>query len=175
MRLGRDELKPAAPFVRIFSKSDIQEVTGKIIDLIPEYYGGIDFLNPVLYRRLGFFELSESNPVLIFLKRLILEQKKLRKPLTEKTRGIYTNILKQKYGYSDNALSDYIRAYMELKSAGEIPEAVLHPYDYTPTTVTGDIGKVLSSKLGLYLLAGVAIWGLSTTFIPQVTDAVTGK
>jgi len=170
MQLGRDEQQPSPPFLRVVSKTDIQKLTGKMIDLIPEYHGGIDWLNPILYKRLGFFELSESNPVLVFLTRLILEMKKKKKSLTENTREIYRTTLINKYGYSEGAIDDYLKAYLELKSAGEVPESIDIPWDYEPSGFVDDIGKSAFSKIGLYILGGVAIYGLSTTIFPQIKN-----
>lgn len=175
MHLGRDEQQPAAPFIRVFSKTDIQELTGRMIDLIPEYHGGIDWLNPKLYARLGFFELSENNPVLVFLQRLILEMKKKKKPLTEKTAEMYKTLLVNKYDYSQGAIDDYIRAYIELDTAGDVPESISHPWEYEPSSFTSDIGKTLFSRAGLFVLGAVAVYGISTTIIPQTGEAFARK
>lgn len=174
MQLGRDEQSRTAPVVNLINPTDLDQITKRMYDLIREYYNW-DWINPQLQYRIGggplWFGLA-GEPIREFLTRLILEMRKRERSLLKAgSIAEYKTILKNKYGYSDKALSDYFRALRELIDAGHVPESISHPWDYQPTSIGEDVGNVVAGKLGLYLLAGIAIYGLSTTIIPQIAKA----
>ena len=174
MQLGRDEQKQTAPFVNLVNPTALDQVTKSMYDLIREYYHW-DWVNVKLQYRIGggplyFGEAGE--PIREFLRRLIHEMKRLKKPLNQNTIEAYKQVMQTKYDYSDAALKDYFQAYIELDQAEGVPEEIAEPWTYTPTTLFEDIENKTFSKLGLYVLAGVAVWGISTTIIPQTTKAV---
>lgn len=177
MELGRDEQQPTQPFMNLINPTDLDKVVIRMYELIREYHNW-DWVNVALQYRIGggplWFGLA-GEPIRKFLQRLILEMRKRKKTLTAKTSEMYKTVLQNKYDYSDADIADYFQSFMELQQAGQVPKSISHPWGYTPSTIGEDIGRQLTGRIGLFVLGGIAIWGLSTTFIPQVTDAVTGK
>jgi len=176
MNLGRDEQRRTPPFINLINPTDLDRVTKRMYDLIREYHGW-DWVNVPLQYRIGggplWFGVA-GEPIRKFLQRLILEMRKRKKPLSSKTSEIYKTVLQNKFDYSDADVQDYFKAYIELDRAGQIPESISRAWGYTPSTIGEDIGRQLTGRIGLFVLGGIAVWGISTTFLPQVADAVTG-
>lgn len=170
--LGADETKPAAPFVRLVNPSELDKVALEISRLIKSYYAGFDIVNPALWRKLGFDVGSQGNPVQEFLQGYIQVARETQKSLSERNKEWWIDALHSRYDIRTDDLSDYIRAMLDMIRANTMPDAILKPYDYTPTEIGEDIAKGVFPK---FVLAAAVIGGtlvLANTLIPQVTTSI---
>lgn len=168
--IGIDETQPALPFVRLVAPTDIQQVAAELSRIIKDYYPGFDLLNPDLWRKLGFSTLE--GPLIDFLQRLVQVERERGDSLTASNISSYYVAMKDRYGYSTEDLNDYLRAFTEAAAAGLVPDTILKPYSYTPTTAAEDVAQTVSRTviptLGPLLLGALAIYAAVTVLLPKL-------
>ena len=148
--LGRDETKSAGLFVRWVFPTDfdriLQNFNQGLIDSGNGKYTG--------------FTGGKSEQFLRDYMRSAGEQKKS----ISDTGGFAYIIsdMQKNYDYPSDALFAYMNTLNSLGKQGVIPESVLRPYDYEPTSIMDDIGKVSSdvvkkATLPLGIIAVIAV------------------
>lgn len=163
-QIGVDETQPAPPFVRIVAPTDIQKVAAEMCRIIKDYYPGIDILNIDLWRKVGF----DGAPVIEFLQRMIGLSRERKDSIDDTTINDYKTILRTRYGYDVQDMVDYTRAFLQAKREGLVPNSILRPYEYEPTTVTQDVIKTITKDFGPLILGAIAVYALVSVFLPNV-------
>lgn len=173
--LGVDETKPAAPFIRLVNPTEIDKVSKEMARLIKGYYAGWDFANFDLWRKLGIDVTAETNPLQQFLQNYIQLARETRDSISARNKDIWIQNMQARYGTREDDLQDYVRAMLDMISAGTMPDVILKPYSYTPTEAGQDVAKAVTSVMPKLVVAIAVIGGvmiLSSTFIPQITASV---
>lgn len=170
--LGADETKPAAAFVRLVNPTELDKTAKEMARLIKGYYAGWDFFNIDLWRKLGVSVDSGSGPLHDFLQNYIQLSRESRSSLSERNKETWVQNMHERYGTREDDLQDYIKAMLDMISAGTMPDIILKPYTYEPTEIGEDIISSVFPKLVIAtaIIGGVMI--LSSTLIPQITASV---
>lgn len=170
--LGVDETKPGALFVRLVNPTESDKVAKELARLIRSYYSGWDLANIDLWRKLGWDVTRIGNPLQDFLQNYILLARQEKSYLSERSKQWWIDTMHARYNIPMDDLKDYIRAMLDMISAGTMPDTILKPYTYEPTELGEDFSKNVFPKL---VLAAAVIGGvmvLSNTLIPQITSSV---
>ena len=170
--MGSDTQTGALPVIRIFSPSDVDKVGEYMRRIIKDKYEGIDIFNLDLWRKLG----ADGGPIRTWLERLIFVSRKMHESLNTQSKLRFSDTMITDYSYRPEDMADYIDAYLQAKQAGYVPATIDFPWTYEPSTVSGaisDIAKQSAIPVSLLALAAVAVYGLSTTGVSQVTGHLT--
>lgn len=170
LRFGIDETQPAPVFVRLVSPTDIQKVSARMSAIIKDYHEGLDILNPYLWSVLGMSTLS--GPVVDFLTRLVGLQRERKDSLTKDTAAAYILLIAARFPeYSTEQIKDYVNSYLQCMSEGVVPESIVRPYDYHPSSAAEDAAAVATSavkSLAPWLVGGAVVYMLITAGIPSM-------
>ncbi len=173
--MGADETKPAPVFVRLVNPTELDKTAKEIARLIKSYYEGWDFFNLQLWRKLGLSVESGSGPLHEFLQNYIQLSRETRDSLSEHNKDWWLTTMHERFGTRTDDLQDYIKAMLDMISAGTMPNTILKPYRYEPTEAGEDFMKAVFPKLVIAtaIIGGVMV--LSGTIIPQISAARTQR
>lgn len=164
--LGIDQQDQGIPFYRFINPTDLDKVVKKMVEVINDNHS-FDLVNPSLWALVGL----GGDTVAAFMKRYILVARQLRKTLTQSTRAIYEAELNTRYGYNDKALDEYLDAYLQVLSAGLVPDSIARPWNYNESSIQSDILKTLIPLV----LGAVAVYGVATVGLPVLIGQLGSK
>ena len=143
--------------------------------LIKSYYAGWDFFNLNLWRKLGMSVESGGGPLHDFLQNYIQLARETRDSISARNKDTWIQNMQSRYGTRADDLTDYVRAMLDMISAGTMPDVILKPYSYQPTEAGQDVAKAVTSVMPKLVIAIAVIGGvmmLSSTIVPQITASV---
>lgn len=166
---GADETQPAPAFVRVVAPTDIQTVSAAMARIIKDYYPGMDMLNPTLWHLLGAF--TYEGPVIEFLQRVIALEREWKTSLNEGSSNRFKAELRSRHGYSVDDVVVYVRAYLQAIREGLVPDSIMMPWSYSPTSAAEDVGAAAAGVMKSvwpYALGALAVYALISAFAPNL-------
>jgi hypothetical protein len=127
--LVSNEQQQGLPFVRFLFPSDADRVAQAMTQIIRDRYK-LDWINPAAWGAVGI----GGDAVFTFLRRLMLYQRSTKTVVDEANRFQYESYMSTKYGYSQKLSEQYFDAYLEVVNAGLVPNSILKPWTYTPSS-----------------------------------------
>lgn len=167
-----DEQAPAPLFVRLVAPTDLDQTVKRMIDVIKDYYSGVDLLNLGLWRKLGW----EGGPVVDFLQRYFIIARTRKEAVNEANMASFVADYLSRYpGSREDDTVDYFQALVDLAKAGMVPDTIYRPWTYEPQTLAEEIGGVVQKSVVptiiLFGVLAIAAYGVSTTILPQLAKA----
>jgi hypothetical protein len=174
--LGGDTQARGLPILEWIAPTDFDKVLKAIGNYANLNYSQIYLL----------FSWVNADTLATMLEALIVEMRIAQKPLAPTTFSFYKDALMSKYKVSDEHANIFLNGFIDADSQGLVPPTIASPWSYESTSFTqditgvvADVGKAMSDKatsslvnrLFWYGLAGVAVYGLATSLVPQLADA----
>lgn len=162
--LGRDEQERSNMIMQIVSPSDMDRVALEMRTTILDYYPGLDYLNPTLWKRLGAIEGSRTNPFIRHYMQIASEKKDY---IRDDNLSDFRNWIRWAYpaDYSEDDINDFTKALLDLSKKDRVPDTILKPWTYEgPTTIMEDFGNAAAGAakkavlpIGTLIILGIGV------------------
>lgn len=173
-QLGRDEQESAGLFIRWISPTDFDKLQKSIAQTIADKYAW-DLINPKLIALLGF----DSGNVALFIREYMRIAETNKQYLhNDATYAMFFSAMQRDTTFSDSDLGEFLPALMELVKQGNVPPAILKPYDYEATSLASDIaGTAVKSilPLGTIALLAFGAYAFMSGGFSKVPELFSGK
>lgn len=154
--LGADQQQPSPLFIRTFYKTDFQKVLERMISILKER-AKFDIINPQLWSQIGIF----GGPVEQFLENYMAVAISMNESLEYENAEDFISEIHNKYGTPISKVKEYVDVFLVLSEGGEVPESILEPWKYEPTSSIGeDIERGVKKGTIALALVGIAVVGV---------------
>lgn len=169
------EQERGLPFIRFINPTELDKARDSMELLLRLKYPGLDIANIHLWKMIGW----DGGPIEEFINQYMHWSKTNRSTLTQINRNSFVDAMMASGIYGDRKIVDeYVDIFLSAQKAGDISDTIYTPYEYEETEPIEKIGKEVGKELNRLFLFGVlaiAGYGLMTTFIPQITKAISQK